>query len=341
MGTNVLHQKTAGGNKNASGTIALLHEKAARSKARGGNGITEQALSKLRVSVVQYLNTAPLVWGFTKGPLRGKYELSFTVPSLCAEQLRSGAVDVAIIPSIEYQRMDEVVVLPNCAIASKNRVLSLLLVSKLPIQEAGSIALDASSRSTQALVRILCAERWRIAPEFRESAPDLREMLRTADAALLIGDPALRLALAIDGETWSSPPGGYICEGRYAGISESPDLHIYDVAEEWRRLTDLPAVLAVWAARRAVATPELVEDFRWSREYGLAHLPDICDAASRDLSLPAVPLKRYLCENIDFSLDAENQRGLELFYRYAAKLGLIAEAKGLEIAGARLVAKGS
>ncbi len=287
-------------------------------------------MAKLRISIVQYLNTAPLVWGFTNGPLRGKYELSFTVPSQCAEALRAGAADVAIIPAVEYQRIDNLVVLPDLAIASKDRVLSLLLVSKVPIQQARSIALDHSSRSTQALVRILCAEGWRIAPEFHQAPPNLREMLNTADAALLIGDPALQLSMVIDGETWSSPSGGYVCEGRYAGIGNAPDLHVYDIAEEWRRMTNRPAVLAFWAAHPAVVTPELVEDFRFSRKYGLAHLKDICAVAARDLGLPAVLIKRYLCDNIDFSLDAENRSGLELFYHYAAKLGLIAAPRVVE-----------
>src|ERR1700733_1693664 len=105
-------------------------------------------MRKLRISIVEYLNTAPLVWGFTDGPLAGKYELSFTVPSQCAEELRCGDADVAIIPSIEYQRMDGVVALPGMAVASKGEVRSLLVVAKKPIQMATRIALDTSSRAT-------------------------------------------------------------------------------------------------------------------------------------------------------------------------------------------------
>jgi len=138
----------------------------------------------LRISIVEYLNTAPLVRGFTHGPLQGKYELSFTVPSQCAEALRAGAVDVAIIPAIEYQRIDNLAVLPNLAIASKKSVRSLLLVSKKPIEEVTRIALDRSSRSTQALTRILCEKLWHIRPEFFEAAPDLPAMLQQAELNL-------------------------------------------------------------------------------------------------------------------------------------------------------------
>src|SRR5690349_15229666 len=115
-----------------------------RAQAVGKNRST---LPKLRVSVVQYLNTSPLVWGVTHGPLARKYDLSLTVPAQCAEQLRNGDVDIAIIPAIEYQRIDDLVILPDLAIASKRRVRSLLLVSKVPITDAKSIALDRSSRS--------------------------------------------------------------------------------------------------------------------------------------------------------------------------------------------------
>ena len=170
-------------------------------------------LSKLRISIVEYLNTAPLVWGFTNGPLAGRYELSFTVPSLCAEALRTGAVDVAIIPAIEYQRMDGLVVLPEMSIAAKRDVRSLLLLSKKPIEQAQRIALDSSSRSTQALVRILCAGRWKISPEFVQAAPDPSVMLTSADAALVIGDPALRIAARLDELAGKSASGEFCCGG--------------------------------------------------------------------------------------------------------------------------------
>ncbi|MGH9817040.1 MAG: menaquinone biosynthetic enzyme MqnA/MqnD family protein, partial [Candidatus Acidiferrales bacterium] len=129
-------------------------------------------MAKLRISVVEYLNTAPLVWGFTNGPLQGRYDLTFAVPSQCAEQLRRGEVDVGIIPAIEYARTDGMVVLPGMAVAAKHMVRSILVLSRGPIERAKRLALDASSRSSQALVRILCAERWRIQPEFVSAEPD-------------------------------------------------------------------------------------------------------------------------------------------------------------------------
>ena len=294
-------------------------------------------MKKLRISIVQYLNTAPLVLGLTDGPLRGKYDLSFTVPSKCAEDLRAGRADVAIIPAIEYQRIDNLVVLPDMSIASKRQVRSLLLVSKKPVREVRSLALDRSSRSTQALTRILCAEKWAIAPNFIEAAPNLAEMLMQSDASLLIGDPALRISLGIEKDSRPGAEGETICPAAQLGITSSELLYVYDVVGEWRSLTGLPAVLAVWAARRDVATPDVAADFIASRDFGLAHISEIAFDAARELELPAPALESYLCRNIDFSLDAENLSGLHLYYEYAAQLGLIPLAKPVEWAETKAV----
>jgi chorismate dehydratase len=289
-------------------------------------------LSKLRVSIVEYLNAAPLVWGFTDGPLAGKYDLSFTVPSQCAEELRRGDADLGIIPTIEYQRMDGVVALPGMAIAAKREVRSLLVVGKKPIEMAKRIALDTSSRSTVGLVKLLAAEHWRITPEFVESAPDAGEMLREADAALLIGDPALRISLKMEALAGKSPSSEQCCQG---DPDEMPvpgfqTLFIYDVIHQWREMTGKPAVLAMWVGRREAVTPEVLADFAASKQYGLERVREISEAASIKLDLPPRALERYLTENIHFDLDEENLAGLHLYFEKAAAAGLIPRHKPLE-----------
>jgi chorismate dehydratase len=279
-------------------------------------------VNSLRISIVQYLNTVPLVRGFTHGPLRGKYQLSFTVPSQCAEQLRFGTVDIAIIPAIEVQRIDDLVVLPGLCIASKRSVRSLLLVSKVPVHEVRRIALDRSSRSTQALVRILCQKRWHITPEFFEADPDLPAMLQKADAALIIGDPALRLALNSESRAVRDAAGDLRVPAEFAALSSSP-LFLYDIVEKWRSFTNLPAVLAVWAARPNAVTPEIIRDFHDSLVFGAQNLHEICAEASRELNLPAAKIMRYFTENIDYTFDDENLRGLREYFSSAAELGLI------------------
>ncbi len=316
-------------------------------------------MAKIRVSIVQFLNTAPLVWGFTNGPLReqyeDRYELSFTVPSLCAESLRAGQVDIAIIPAVEYQRIDNLIVLPDMCVAAKNEVRSILVLAKKPIESAQRIALDTDSRSSVALTRLLCGGYWNISPKFIDMPPDPAAMLAEADAALLIGDPALRVRLKVD-ELASKRPVVSLadslvdsetaaprdvakrastgrladCCGSDADMQPVPGvdtLFVYDVAEQWRQMTGKPCVLAVWAGRRDVVTPEAVADFQASKEYGLSHIGEIAEDAALTLDMPPRYLESYLRENIDFSLDEENLGGLRHYFELCAHAGLIPRAR--------------
>jgi len=298
-------------------------------------------MKKLRVSIVEFLNTAPLVWGLTDGPLSGRYDLSFTVPSLCAEALRSGAADIAIIPAIEYQRIPGVVLLPEMAVAAKGEVRSILLLAKKPVQLAKRIALDTNSRSSAALVRLLCRGLWNISPEFVDAAPDPAAMLADADAALLIGDPALRVRIQMDAlhAKQSAAPGAECCTGDASDLPVPgvDTLFLYDVAQQWREMTGKPCVLAVWAGRREVVTPEVVADFLASRDYGLAHIGDIAEGAALKLDLPPNALESYLRESIDFSLDAENLAGLNLYFDKCAEAGLIPSPRQIEFAAGPLM----
>jgi predicted solute-binding protein len=359
-------------------------------------------VTKLRISVVQYLNTAPLIRGFTHGPQRAvaekNYDLSFTVPSQCAEALRTGAADVAIIPAIEYQRIVSqgipLTILPSLAIASKQNVRSLLLISKVPIRQARRIALDPSSRSTQALVKILAARHWQISPEFFEPTPSsprdqrdqngersetiLPAILANADAALIIGDAALQIAIAAEAQGAKPGPDGEWLATAAALYSESslvaaqhaatakrpreassevsaaavtsPQLHIYDIVTEWRRLTNLPAVLAIWAARNQsfpnnpapadrfptnnLSLADVIADFQASRDFGLTQIPQIAAEAAAQMHLPENDLRLYLEKNIDYSLDAENLQALHRFFQEIQSLNLIAALNPTNIAAA-------
>jgi chorismate dehydratase len=291
-------------------------------------------MKKVRISVVEYLNTAPLVWSFAEGPLVGKYELSTALPSECADALRQGDADVAIIPSIEYQRIENVIAIPDIAIAAQGEVRSILVVAKKPIEMARRIALDTSSRSSAALVRLLAREYWKVAPEYIEAPPDPAEMLRRADAALVIGDPALRIALKMDALSGKAPSGEECCQG---DPDEMPvpgfeTIFVYDIAHQWREMTGKPCVLAIWAGRPEMITPEVVADFLASKAYGLERMKEIAEAASVKLDLPARALERYLTENIHFDLGQEYLEGLKLYFEKAAVAGLIGRARPLELA---------
>ena len=210
----------------------------------------------------------------------------------------------------------------------------------LPTSLVGSYAqpdwlIDRQKLAGRFPPRVRARELWRIAPEFSEALPDLPEMLDIADAALIIGDPALRISLGIAKDGWPGAPGQTVCPAATLGITSCELLYVSDVVGEWRALTRRPAVLAVWALGRELATAELGADFLASRDFGLAHLGEISYEAARDLELPQRALESYLRDNIDFSLDAENRRGLELYFEHAAKLGLIRKAEAIHWAAAK------
>lgn len=273
----------------------------------------------LRVSVVRYLNTAPLVWGLERGRARTRYQLSYTTPAQCAEDLRQGRAEIGIIPAIEYQTIPGLKVIPRIAIASQRKVESVVLVSRGPARRAKQVALDSNSRTSAALLKILFARHWGGEPEYQEAEPDLTRMLSQADAALLIGDPALQFTLHAPGTE----------------LRDVKNLHVYDLAEEWWRLTNLPFVFAFWAVRtekiRSVRErQQVVGDFLHSRDQGLDHLEEIAHEAALHLKVSSGQLKRYLRASIDFRLDAPEHAGLECFYRYARELGLTDSLRPLE-----------
>lgn len=262
----------------------------------------------LRVSLVDFVNAWPLTWGFLRGAVEGVETLT-DVPATCADRLARGEVDAGLIPSVEAARIPGIRIVRGVGIASRERVRSVVLASRKPIAEVRSIAVDVSSRSSAAMGRILLEDLYGLNPEFHAAAPDLTEMLRHHDAALLIGDPALRADLT--------------------------GLHVLDLAEGWKRLTGLPFVFAVWAVRPDVAP----EPFLWARDYGKRHLDDVVAMAERRTGLSSALLREYLLGNLHHDLELEDEKGLAEFYRRAGARGLIPSADLPPFAGVPLVPK--
>src|SRR5438105_12061335 len=151
-------------------------------------------MSRLRVSAISFLNTAPLMWDFDHGPLRREYEVDYTLPSVCAEMLSAGTADIGIIPVAAYGSIPDLLVIPDIAIAARGPVRSILLISKVPVEQIKSVAVDTSSRTSVALLQVLFNRYYSRAadlPEFLPMRPKLKPMLAACDAALLIGDEAL------------------------------------------------------------------------------------------------------------------------------------------------------
>ena len=263
--------------------------------------------SRLSVAVVDYLNAVPLFWGLQHGPQQGLFDLKFLLPSKCADALRDGEVQGAILPSIEYQRIEGLKIVPGLCIASPGPVRSVLLISQKPIEQIRSVALDTSSRTSVCLVQILLRRQYRLQPQVKPSAPNLRAMLGECDAAVVIGDPAL--------------------------ASDFPGLRVYDLAEEWRKMTGLPFVFAIWALRKESASPDWIRPMQESTAYALEHLDDIAQSETKRTGLPIPLIHSYLTENIDFSLSEKNLEGLRTFYRLANEVGLTNGIRALEFVG--------
>jgi len=261
-------------------------------------------LAKLRVGIVNYLNSKPLAWGFMKGHHADKFAPSYHPPALVARLLSQGNLDIGLIPSIEVQRIPELRVLPDLCVAARHEVRSVILISRCPISEVRKVALDQNSRTSVALLRILLRERYGLSPEYLHERPDAERMLDEADAALLIGDPALK----VDRE-------------RYL---------ITDLAAEWQELTGLPFVFAVWAVRPGVEIPDLSFYFKSSLRYGLSSLDILVRESAAELELDSSEVRSYLTENLAFFLRSEEIAGLEEFYRRAHQHGLILEPRPLE-----------
>ena len=258
---------------------------------------------RLRVCAVSYLNTAPLIWGFTHGPWKGLYDLRFEVPAVCADALKTGIADIGLAPVFELARQPDLLVLPGTAIAARERVRSVLLFSRKPLEAIETLAADTSSRTSVALAQILLARRRGIRPRVRPHAARLDEMLESADAGLIIGDPALRLDP--DRKEWKGQP-----------------LFVYDLGAEWWEMTGLPMVFAVWAVKSRAADPELPRHFQESAAYGLEHLDEIVELESVQRGLDPDLIRRYLTRNTRFDLGEPEQRSLSLFLRLASELGL-------------------
>lgn len=268
----------------------------------------------LKISAISFLNTVPLMWDFEHDPpleIGENFEVEYTLPSQCAQALRDGAADIGIIPVITTATIAGLVVLPDVAIAARNQVRSILLVSRKPMAEIRTVAVDTSSRTSVGLTQVLLTKFFGGHRELTPMAPLLGPMLESCDAGLLIGDPAM--------------------------MAKTNGLYAYDLAEVWRAETGLPFVFAVWAVRRAAlgemrAGLDLGGIFRRSRDHGLR--PESVAAIAREwaprMGLSEAAISSYLLENIHYRLDAECRRGLALYFELAVECGIIARVPELE-----------
>lgn len=249
----------------------------------------------VRLGAVSYLNTKPLVDGLDAQP--DLFSLRFDVPAQCAALLHEGRIDLGLIPAIEYLR-GEYRIVPDVAIASDGAVRSVAIFSRVPITQVTTLAMDISSRTSVALTRVLCARHWGIAPKTVPAEPDLRAMLTRADAALVIGDPALSIDCAAHG------------------------VEAIDLGTEWQAMTGLPFVYAMWCGRDEACGPEHVAALRTARDRGVAAIDAIAEREGGGDDARRTLVRGYLRDNLRYGLGERELAGLRRFHELASEQGI-------------------
>lgn len=249
-------------------------------------------MSKIKISAINYLNTKPFLYGITHSPLMNSIQLSLDFPSVCADKLKAGTVDVGIIPIVEMHEIKGANILTNYCIASSGKVRSVVLVSNVPLEEVKTIILDYQSRTSVLLVKILARDYWQIRPEWKEGAPNyIQEDITGSTAGLIIGDRV------------------------FAAEKQFP--YIYDLGEAWKSHTGLDFVFACWVANKPIET-SFVERFAEALGDGIVHIPDVINEYLQ--LYPGYSFEAYFRENIFYHLDDSKRKGMELFLELIKKV---------------------
>ena len=257
-----------------------------------------------RLAASSYLNSAPLIWSFLYGPHRGSVDFVEAVPARCAQLLSDAAVEGALVPVIEYQRIAGGSLVPDVCVGSRKEVLSVVLVSKdKQLEDMKSVALDESSRTSATLVKIVFREFLGREPEWTTRTPNIEKMLEKNDAALIIGDPGM----------------GFRRRG----------LKVWDMAALWKQHTGMGFVFAMWMVRDEAIERARLVNFAAVRDEGVAHLDNIVESYKDKIPMPVSELRNYLTENIVFNVDESMENGLRLYFELAFKHGLIERVRPL------------
>ena len=252
----------------------------------------------MRIGSVPYLNAKPLIaWFQTPEGKRSGVEVVYDVPSRLARMVEAGEVGCAMVSSVELFRHADWRAVPGIAIASTGKVLSVRLFSKVPVDRIHSVALDTSSLTSSALVRVLFARWWYATPRYIPAAPNLEAMLQQADAALLIGDKGM--------------------------MACSEGLFVVDLGEEWYRWTGLPFVWALWLGRAENITPPLVDCLHRAKAWGLEHLDTIVQQEASRLGIDEALVRRYLRDIMQYEMTDAHEHALHRFAQECERLGLV------------------
>ncbi len=260
----------------------------------------------LRVGAVSYLNSKPLIEGFSVA-LPGA-SLLLDVPSRLADELQKGRLDVALIPSVEAFSDPDYVIVSDACVATHGPVMSVKLYSRVPLGEIRTLALDEGSRTSACLTKVILSEQFGVEPKIESLPLHLGTEATTSDAILLIGDRAMH--------------------------APTEQFHtVWDLGEEWLRWTGLPFVFAMWVARRDTDLRGVGEALSAVRDLGLLNLGQIAQRECGPVGISAEVAQHYLAHNLHFRLGSAERQGLKQFHQLASELGLVPPGSRLRFWG--------
>jgi len=258
---------------------------------------TDRPPQPLRIGAVTYLNTKPLVYGLQRR--LPDAEIVFDLPSRLADRLAAGALDIALVPSIELAEHPEWSIVSDACIGCLGPVLSVKVMFRVPPAEVGTLALDEGSRTSAALAQILLNEQYGVRPRLLPLPIGHSPTDAEGDAVLVIGDRA-------------------ICN------DDRPFVEVWDLGQRWAEWAKLPFVFAMWVARPGVDTAAAARALSAARDDGCQNLDHITREQATLMQLPTELIRTYLRDNLYFFLDKQQREGMNRFYHHAAELGLIA-----------------
>jgi chorismate dehydratase len=241
-------------------------------------------MEKIKITAVSYLNTKPLLYGLFKSGLSEQIDLQLNIPSVCAQKLRNGEVDLGLVPVAIIPELPQARIVSDYCIGTIGAVKTVGIFSQRPLEELETIYLDFHSRTSVELVRILLRDYWQLSPTLLPAEPGFEDRTGGTAGALIIGDRAIE------------------AEGRYA--------YFYDLGEAWLQHTGLPFVFAAWVATRPLS-PEFLQAFNEAQALGLRHLPQLMFLLPNPA--PGFDLKAYFTQNISYSFDTLKRKALGRF----------------------------
>ena len=247
-----------------------------------------RAMPQLRLSAVSYLNTKPFIYGLYRSNLSSNFDLSLDIPSVCAQKLRSGEVDLALAPVAVIPDLPQAYIVSNYCIGAVGKVKTVCIFSEKPLHEIRRIFLDFHSRSSVALTRLLCERFWKITPELIPASQGYENQIVGDTAGVIIGDRTIGL------------------EGKYP--------FVYDLGEAWLEWTGLPFVFAAWISVNPIH-PELIERFNAALQLGIDHLPELVKILP---TMENFDIESYFRKNISYNLDDAKWQGLNKFLNLLA-----------------------